>query len=549
MEKSYKGQRIFTGIGITSKKASGRLRLISTNEGVVQNKGTSLNKDDEKKRFLDAVKRTIERTNEIAKRAKESLGESEAQIFEIHAMLLDDEDFIGSALGEISKGKSAEEAVTSSAQKYTSILRAIGDEYLSARASDIKDICSGIIDTLSAKTEKGDSEEEPYILVARDLTPSQTVKLDKSKILGFVTYEGTPSSHTSILARAMGIPAIVGVGELPNSIIGTEALLDAKRGRLIACPSDEERERFLAEYRYESKIASEHERYMRSLISTPAVTRSGHRVLIYANVGNEGEVDGALLNGAEGIGLLRSEFMYFERDTYPSETELFSSYKRIAEKMQGKRVIIRTLDVGADKQIPYFNLEKEQNPALGYRGIRICLDRRELFKIQLRAILRASHYGKVGIMMPMIATLGELKRAKELLFEAMKELDKESVMYDEKIEIGIMIETPASAIISDKLAKEVSFFSVGTNDLTQYTLAVDRQNSRVSGICADTEAVMRLIKMATDNIHEVGGWIGVCGEMAADLSLTQAFVDIGVDELSVSAPYLLGVRGKVTDSK
>ncbi|MBO5091828.1 MAG: phosphoenolpyruvate--protein phosphotransferase, partial [Clostridia bacterium] len=279
------------------------------------------------------------------------------------------------------------------------------------------------------------------------------------------------------------------------------------------------------------------------------VTRGGHRVMIYANIGDSSEVEGALLNGAEGIGLLRSEFLYLSRSTYPSEEELFCAYKEIVNKMQGKRVIIRTLDIGADKRIDYFNLENEENPALGYRGIRLCLDRNDIFKTQIRAILRASAYGRIGIMIPMISTLGELKRTKELIKESKDELRREGIPFDEKIELGIMIETPASAIISDLLAPEVSFFSVGTNDLAQYTLAVDRQNSRVSKICEENEAVLRLIKLSTDSIHKEGGWIGICGEMAADLSLTQSLIDIGVDELSVSAPYLLGVRGKVCDSK
>lgn len=543
------GKRIFKGIGVNSKKASGKLKILDLELSYTNTQGKRLSRDDEKSRFLEAVSSAVEHTREIAKRAKETLGVSEAQIFEIHAMLLEDEDFIETALAEIDAGTSAEEATAKSGEKYSRLICSLGDEYLSARATDIKDICASIIDSLRKKTENEGGDSEPYILVARDLTPSQTVKLDKSKILGFVTFGGTPSSHTSILARAMGIPAIVGVGEIPLDFNGKTALLDGGKGTLTISPSREEESSFLSQMRYEDKIAIEHDKYMRSLLNTPAVTRGGHRVMIYANIGDSSEVEGALLNGAEGIGLLRSEFLYLSRSTYPSEEELFCAYKEIVNKMQGKRVIIRTLDIGADKRIDYFNLENEENPALGYRGIRLCLDRNDIFKTQIRAILRASAYGRIGIMIPMISTLGELKRTKELIKESKDELRREGIPFDEKIELGIMIETPASAIISDLLAPEVSFFSVGTNDLAQYTLAVDRQNSRVSKICEENEAVLRLIKLSTDSIHKEGGWIGICGEMAADLSLTQSLIDIGVDELSVSAPYLLGVRGKVCDSK
>ncbi len=543
------GTRIFKGIGVTSKKTLGKLKFLDYDNVTKPRQEVKAGKKEEKARFLSAVSSTIERTKETAKKARETLGENEAQIFEIHAMLLEDEDFLESALLEIENGSTAEEATSKSSEKYSMLIRSIGDEYLSARASDIKDICLGIIDTLSRKTEKDEDGEEPYILVAKDLTPSQTVRLDKSKILGFVTFEGTPSSHTSILARAMGIPAIVGIGEIPSELNSSFALLDGSKGRLVISPPKDEIDSFQSQMQYEDKIAKEHDKYMRSLLNTPAVTRGGHRIMIYANIGDKSEVEGAILNGAEGIGLLRSEFLYLSRTTYPSENELFETYKQIVTKMQGKRVIIRTLDIGADKQIPYFELESEQNPALGYRGIRLCLDRIDVFKTQIKAILRASAYGRIGIMMPMISTQGEVKASKEIINEVKNELREKGVAFDENIELGIMIETPASAIISDLLAKEVSFFSVGTNDLTQYTMAVDRQNSKVSAICEENEAVLRLIKMATDAIHKEGGWIGICGEMAADLSLTQRLANIGVDELSVSAPYLLGVRGKVCNCK
>ncbi len=543
------GCKIFQGIGVTNIKAYGKIRFLDIAIDTIESKASE-DAENEKKRFLDATQKTIISTKQLAEKAKETLGENEAQIFEIHAMLLEDEDFLDSVYCEIENGASAEDAVLKSGEKYSSILRSLGDEYLAARATDVKDICMGIIDTLSSKKEENGEEDVPYILVAKDLTPSQTVKLDKSKILGFVTFDGSASSHTAILARAMAIPALVGVGSISKEYNGEYALLDGVRGRLIIKPDEKEVLEFEKERARESKIVEEHERYLRSIMHRPAVTKSGKKILIYANIGESDEVDGALSNGAEGIGLLRSEFMYLSREEAPSEEELYLSYKKIATKMQGKQVVIRTLDIGADKQISYFNLDKEDNPALGYRGVRICLDKKELFKNQIRAILKASAHGRISIMIPMISTLKEVLKCKALIEECKQELRRDNIAYDSKIELGIMIETPAAAIISDILAKEVDFFSVGTNDLTQYTFAIDRQNSRVSHIGDESsEAVMRLIKMSADAIHQNGGWIGVCGEMAADLSLTQELVDIGVDEISVSPPYLLGVRGKVSACK
>ena len=544
------GSSVFHGTGVTNIKASGKLKFVNNEIIDIKSKEKRVIPKEEIVRFKNAIEITARETRALAKRARETLGEGEGQIFEIHAMLLEDEDFNDTVINEIKEGKSCENAVEISAKKYASVLRSLNDEYLRARASDIEDICKSIITTLSAKSEKIDNSDEPYILVAKDLTPSETVKLDKSKILAFVTFEGSPSSHTSILARAMSIPALVGVGKIPSDFDGKVALLDSEKGTLIVSPTNEELVEFEKIKAYENKIASEHERYLRSVMHRPAVTKSGHKVLIYANVGRGEEIESALLNGAEGIGLLRSEFLYLSRSSYPSEEELFSAYKEVASKMQGKRAIIRTLDIGADKQISYFGLEKEENPALGYRGVRICLDRVDVFKTQIRAILRASAYGSISIMIPMISTQNELEKCKYIINECKNELKKKGESFDEKIELGIMIETPASALISEELASEVDFFSVGTNDLTQYTLAIDRQNAKVAAICEENkEAVFKLIKMSADAIHQKGGWIGVCGEMAADLSLTQRFVDMGVDELSVATPYLLGVRGKVCACK
>lgn len=542
------GSHIFHGTGITNGKVSGKLRFFKIKESQSFKEKKSL--EEEKGRFIKAIKKTVEETRKLAERARSVIGNSEAQIFEIHAMLLEDEDFNEAVINEILIGKKAEEAVLESSKRYAKLLRSLNDEYLSARASDIEDICKGIIDALSEKENVENKYDEPCILVAKDLTPSETVKLDKSKILGFVTFDGSPSSHTAILARAMSIPALVGVGDIPIEYNLENALLDSENGTLLILPTESEIVEFEEKRAYENKIAKEHERYLRSIMNRPAVTKSGHKVLIYANIGEESEIESALLNGAEGIGLLRSEFLYLSKSEYPTEEEMLSAYRNIASKMQGKRVVIRTLDIGADKQIPYLGLEKEENPALGYRGVRISLDRVDIFKSQLRAILRASAYGNISIMVPMITTLSEVKKCKQIINECKRELKQKGMIFDEKIEFGIMIETPAAAIMSEELSKEVDFFSVGTNDLTQYTMAADRQNARVSSVCdLGGEAVFKLIKMSAESIHQNGGWIGVCGEMAADLSLTQRFVDIGVDELSISVPYLLGVREKICACK
>ena len=542
-------KRTYKGIGITGGRIGGRLHFINN---VVKTKKSPeiINVGEELIRLESARKKALERVWQIADKAREKIGHSEAQIFEIHAMLLEDEDLNESILEKIKSGNSAEDAINEASEEYARMLINLGDEYLSGRASDIRDIASQLISALDERKKTENSDTEPYILVANDLTPSQTVMLDKNSILGFVTSLGTPSSHTAILARAMNIPALVGAGDIDKCYEGAFCLLDSLKGEIIINPTKQEIEEFNKEKTEQSKIAIEHERYLRSIMNKPAVTGSGHKIMIYANIGDVTEISTALSNGCEGIGLLRSEFLYLSKSTYPSEAQLFSAYKEIAEKMGGRRVIIRTLDIGADKQADYFGLEKEENPALGLRGIRLCLERREMFKKQLRAILRASYYGRVAIMIPMISCESEINEVKNLIKECEGELKKENLPFDEKIELGIMIETPASAIMSDKLSAYVDFFSVGTNDLTQYTLAADRQNSRVAHICEhNIEPIIRLIEMSAQAIKKKGGWIGICGEMAADLSLTQEFARIGIDELSVSTPYLLGVRGKVSECK
>lgn len=542
--------RLYKGIGISNGKIKGRIKFYNKEERQ-EKKSAAKDKEQELTRLDKALAQAVKQIKALEERARTAIGEKEAQIFEIHAMLLEDEDYVASIIGEINGGESAEAAVRKTAKAYAEMLEALDDDYLSARKADIRDISDQLIRVLQGDVSVFDENDiEPYILVAEDLTPSETVRLDPLKILGFVTFGGTPSSHTAILARSMGIPALVGAERVDRAFDGKTALLNAEKGTLLVNPSKQETTEFEREQQEYNKIAKEHERYLRSVMNKPAVTRSGHKIMIYANVGNEVEVGPAITNGAEGIGLLRSEFLYISRESYPTEEELFYAYRDIAIKMQGKRVVIRTLDIGADKQVPYLRIPSEENPALGYRAIRVCLDRRDLFKTQLRAILRASAFGRISLMLPMVVCDEEIRESKQLLEEAKRELLTQGEGFDAKIELGIMIETPAAAIMAETLAKEVDFFSVGTNDLAQYTLAADRQNARVAHICENNpEPVLRLIKTAADAIHKEGGWIGVCGEMAADLNLTQRFATIGVDELSVSVPYLLGVRGKVSECR
>ncbi|MBQ9784800.1 MAG: phosphoenolpyruvate--protein phosphotransferase [Clostridia bacterium] len=537
------------GIGVGSGGVAGRLRFFRR-RAASDVRAASRGCEAELQRLRHALTSVGERIEAIARRAAREIGADEAEIFEIHAMLISDEDFIEDAENEIASGKCAEDAVECAAKKYAAALEALSDPYLRARAADLRDVAGQIVDALSGEDAQSEGADEPHILVADDLLPSETVTLDKRLILGFVTFTGTPNSHTSILARAMGIPALVGTGEIDTRADGQYALLDADAGVLTIDPSADQRAAFERRTGRANELAAEHERYLRSLINKPAFTRGGHRMLIYANVGDGDEAASARLNGADGIGLLRSEFLYLSREQYPTEDELYKSYCAVVDAMQGKRIVIRTLDVGADKQISYFDLPHEENPALGLRGVRLCLSREEVFKTQLRAILRASAHGTISLMVPMIVSSEEIRECRRLLEECKEELMRAGRRFDANVEFGIMIETPAAAIMCDRLAEEVDFFSVGTNDLLQYTLAADRQNPRVSQICdANIEPVMRLIDGASRAIHATGGWIGICGELAADLRLTQRFADMEIDELSVSVPYLLGVREKVIECK
>lgn len=533
--------KVVHGTGIGSQSAVGKLHFLHTPSQKSEKKGRGV--EEERVRLYDAISSVGRSITHLQKTAEEDIGADAAEIFAIHAMLLEDEDLLEAMEGALLRGLSAEAAVGEASDELSATLAALDDPYLRARAADIRDVCSQVIEHLLGKSESVTPTQEPYILVANDLTPSQTVGLDRATLLGFVTAQGSPNSHTAILARAMGIPALVCTGEISTDYDGTVALLDAEKGTLTLSPSEEEKADFYTRCAKNAQIAQERERALHTLADKPAITKSGHRVLVYANVGGEEEIDAALSGAADGIGLLRSEFLYLSLDRAPDEERLYQSYKAVAERMQGRRVVIRTLDIGADKQVSYLSLPREENPALGLRGVRLCLRERTLFCEQIRAILRASAHGKVALMLPMIVSVDEVRACRDLISECMQALSERGEDYDKELEIGIMIETPAAAIMCRELGREVDFFSVGTNDLLQYTLAADRQNPHVEALCASNrEPVLRLIASAAEAIHESGGWIGICGELAADFSLTQRFCDMHVDELSVASPYLLELR-------
>ena len=475
--------------------------------------------------------------------ALDEVGKVNAEVFSIHKMMLEDEDYTEFVENIITTQKvNSEYALAVTSDNFSKTFLEMDDEYMRARASDIKDVSNRVIGILTGRGKTAFSFDEPVIIVAKDLTPGETVQLDKSKVAGFVTEQGSDNSHTAILARSMGIPAIVNTGKTDRSAEGKFAVIDGERGECIVEP-DEETIRF---YKEKKKSDDEKLSLLKSLSGKETVTKDGRKIKLYANIGSPEEVKNAVINDAEGIGLFRSEFLYLDKDRYPTEEEQFESYRSVVTKMGAKPVIIRTLDIGADKKIDYFDLPEEENPAMGYRAIRICLDRKELFKTQLRAIFRASVFGNVSVMFPMITSVEEIYNIKAIVREVKNELISDGIPFDDGVKLGIMIETPASALISDVLAKEVDFFSVGTNDLTQYTLACDRQNEKISSfVNPHHTAVLRLIEMTVKNAHKENIWVGICGELAADMTLTETFIQMGVDELSVSSPYILKIRGKV----
>lgn len=536
--QKYSGKSIFKGIAI------GKIYFYSKGEQQVKR-----NKIEdvaaEQLRYNNAKQQAIEELTKLYDKALKEVGEDNAEIFNVHIMMLEDEDYNDSVSNIIeSQLMNAEYAVARTADNFFDMFSNMEDEYFKARAFDIKDISERVISILNGASTGSDIGDEPVIIVANDLAPSETVQMDKDKLLAFVTELGSSNSHTAILARTMNIPALIGV-EIQESWNGKMAIVDGYTGTFLIDPEED----ILNEYRAKKEEEEKSRKLLQDLKGKENVTLSGQKINIYANIGNVTDLAAVLQNDASGIGLFRSEFLYLESDHLPTEEEQFHVYKQVAETMAGKKVIIRTLDIGADKQVDYLNLGKEDNPAMGYRAIRICLNEPEIFKTQLRAILRASAFGNISIMFPMIISVNEVLQIKKIVAEVKAELDADGIAYGE-VELGIMIETPAAAVISDLLAKEVDFFSIGTNDLTQYTLAIDRQNAKLDPIYdSHHEAVLRLIQMVVDNAHKEGIWAGICGELGADLSLTKRFLEMGLDELSVSPTFVLPIRKAVRETE
>lgn len=533
-----------SGKGVYGAIAFGRVSVFKRKEASV--KRTHIDDvEAEKERLESAKEKAVAELQEIYNKALREVGEANAQIFEIHMMMIDDDDYNDSIVSIIeNQSVNAEYAVAVTADNFSEMFAAMDDAYMQARSADVKDISNRIINCLSDDKSESAASGEKVIICADDLAPSETVLLDKDKVLAFVTAFGSSNSHTAILARNMNIPAIIGVGEelLKSLKNGDFAVVDGYTGEIFIEPDENTKAR-LEKKRVEDE---EKKRLLQELKGKENITVDGTKVNIYANIGGVDNIGSVLANDAGGIGLFRSEFLYLESSNYPTEEQQFMAYRKVLESMAGKKVIIRTLDIGADKQVDYFGLEKEENPALGYRAIRICLTRPEIFKTQLRALYRASAYGTLGIMFPMITSVSELEKILSICQEVRQELKGEGVEISDQVELGIMIETPAAAVISDRLAPMVDFFSVGTNDLTQYTLACDRQNAAIEQF-VDThhEAVLRLIEMSAKNAHKYGAWIGICGELAADTSLTEEFLRMGIDELSVSPTFVLKVRDAV----
>ena len=533
----YVGKSVMRGIAIGRVYLYKKVDIQVTDEKVA---GAAA----EKERFLEAVDRAKAQLTRLYDEALQNVGEDHAAIFDVHKMLLEDEDYLETAAGEIESGYNAVYAVNHAGTQFAELFASMDDEYMRGRAADIRDISQRVIRILLDLPEEEIDSEEPVVLVAEDLTPSETVKLDKKKILGFVTVKGSANSHTAILARSMNLPALVNVDiALSDELHGKTCVVDGFESEFVVEPEEEILSRKVVR---KNQWVADLEA-LEKLKGQDNITKSGKRIDIFANIGNVEDADAACAADAGGIGLFRSEFLYLGRETFPSEEEQYKSYKAVLEKMEGKKVVIRTMDIGADKKVDYFGLEPEENPALGYRAIRICLDREEIFITQLKALYRAAVHGKLAIMFPMIVSVDEVQRIKQIVEMVKEDLAKDGFSVGEA-ELGIMIETPAAAVISDKLAKEVDFFSIGTNDLTQYTLAVDRQNQKLEGIC-DThhEALLRLIEMTVKNAHEAGIWVGICGELGADTELTEWFLKIGVDELSVAASAVLKVRRAVRE--
>lgn len=495
-------------------------------------------------RFHDACETAKEQLGVLHDKALAEAGEDAAMLFEAHQMMLDDLDFVESIEGLIENDRlNAEAAVSDTGAQFAEMFAAMDDSYMQARAADIRDISTRVVGILTGEGESGIVSDVPCIVAADDLAPSETVQLDKSLILGFITSAGSANSHTAILARTMGIPAIIGAGDaLQAEMEGKYAIIDGQTGETVIEPDDAERERLLKKQAKEKALKE----LLDQLKGKPNETKDGRNVMVYCNIGSPADIDAVLQNDGGGIGLFRSEFLYLQGSDYPTEDEQFEAYKTVAERMGGRRVIIRTLDIGADKQADYFHLDKEENPAMGLRAIRICLTRPEVFRTQMRALYRASAYGKIAIMFPMITSVWEVQEIKRICRNIRAELTEEGVPMADKVELGIMIETPAAVMMSAELAREVDFFSVGTNDLTQYTLAVDRQGVGLDRFFdAHHPAVLRMLRMTAENAHRAGIWIGICGELGADAELTETFLSMGIDELSVSPSAVLPLRSAI----
>ena len=535
-------EQIF-GKGVSKGVAAGPISFYRRPSGEIPRRSVT-DTAAELARFHDACETAKEQLGVLHDKALAEAGEDAAMLFEAHQMMLDDLDFVESIEGLIENDRlNAEAAVSDTGAQFAEMFAAMDDSYMQARAADIRDISARVIGILTGEGESGIVSDVPCIVAADDLAPSETVQLDKSLILGFITAGGSANSHTAILARTMGIPAIIGAGDaLQAEMEGKYAIIDGQTGETVIEPDDAERERLLKKQAKEKALKE----LLDQLKGKPNETRDGRNVMVYCNIGSPADIDVVLQNDGGGIGLFRSEFLYLQGSDYPTEDEQFEAYKTVAERMGGKRVIIRTLDIGADKQADYFHLDKEENPAMGLRAIRICLTRPEVFRTQLRALYRASAYGKIAIMFPMITSVWEVQEIKRICRNIRAELAEEGVPMADKVELGIMIETPAAVMMSAELAREVDFFSVGTNDLTQYTLAVDRQGVGLDRFFdAHHPAVLRMLRMAAENAHKAGIWIGICGELGADAELIETFLSMGIDELSVSPSAVLPLRSAI----
>ena len=537
---TLQGKGVFGGIAI------GEISFFKRDSGIVQRKKVE-DPQAEIQRFEEAKAEAIRELGELYDKAVSEVGESNAMLFQTHQFMLEDLDYVEAITNMIqTQSVNAEYAVGVTGDNFSQMFASMDDDYMRERAADVKDISARVVKILTGAGESGLVTDKPVILASDDLAPSETVQLDKDMVLSFVTQGGSTNSHTAILAKTMNIPAIIGIGDaLDEKYEGKEAIVDGAKGCLIIEPDEET----MKEYQAKKQEYLEQQELLQQFRGKETVSLDGQKVKLYANIGNASDIGAVVKNDAAGIGLFRSEFLYLESDNFPTEEEQFKVYKYVAETMGQKQVVIRTLDIGADKQIDYFNLPHEENPAMGYRAIRICLKQQDIFRTQLRALLRASAFGNIAIMFPMIVALEEVLQIKEIVKSVMAELDASRIPYNKEIQLGIMIETPAAAMISDDLAKEVDFFSVGTNDLTQYTTAVDRQNANLEGFYyPHHKGLLRLIKMAADNAHKNGIWIGICGELGADMELTEVFLAMGIDELSVSPACVLPLRKKIRET-